>query len=38
MENKKEQFIEKVVELAQKNVLAGKGGPFAAIIVKDGKL
>ena len=38
MENKKEQFIEKVIELAQKNVLAGKGGPFAAMVVKDNKI
>ena len=38
MENKKEQFINKVIELAQKNVLAGKGGPFAAIVVKENKI
>ena len=38
MENKKEQFIKKVIELAQKNVLAGKGGPFAAIVVKGNKI
>ena len=38
MKNDKEQFINKVIELAQKNVLAGKGGPFAAIVVKDGKI
>lgn len=38
MKNNKEIFISKVVELAQKNVLAGKGGPFAAIIVKDDKI
>lgn len=35
MENKKEVFINKVIELAQKNVLSGKGGPFSAIVVKD---
>jgi guanine deaminase len=38
MKNNKENFIGKVIELAQKNVLAGKGGPFAAIIVKDNKI
>ena len=36
--NNKEKFINKVIELAQKNVLAGKGGPFAAVIVKDDKI
>ena len=38
MKNDKEKFINKVIELAQKNVSAGKGGPFAAIIVKDNKI
>ena len=36
--NNKEKFINKAVELARKNVLAGKGGPFAALIVKDDKI
>ena len=36
--NNKEKIINKVVELAQKNVLSGKGGTFAAIVVKDGKI
>ena len=36
--NNKEKFINKVVELAQKNVLSGKGGPFAAIVVKNDKI
>ena len=38
MEKQKEQFIERVIELAQKNVLSGKGGPFAAIVIKDNKI
>lgn len=36
--NNKEKFINKAVELARKNVLAGKGGPFAAIVVKDNNI
>lgn len=32
-----EQWLEKTVEMAVKNVLEG-GGPFAAIVVKDGKV
>lgn len=38
MKNIKEQFINKVVKLAQENVLSGKGGPFSAIIVKNNKV
>lgn len=38
MKNIKEQFINKVVKLAQENVLLGKGGPFSAIIVKNNKV
>lgn len=37
MENK-EKFINKVIEIAQKNVVTGRGGPFAAIIVKDNNI
>jgi len=36
--NNKEKIINKVITLAQKNVLSGKGGPFSAIIVKDNKI
>ncbi len=35
---KQEIFINKVIKVAQKNVLSGKGGPFAALIVKDGRI
>lgn len=31
-------FMEKAVELSLENMRAGKGGPFGAIIVKDGKI
>jgi len=37
MDNK-EYFINKVIEIAQKNVVTGRGGPFAAIIVKDNNI
>lgn len=33
-----EYFMEKAVELSLENMRAGKGGPFGAIIVKDGKI
>jgi len=33
-----EQLIQEVIELALLNVKEGKGGPFAAMIVKDGKV
>lgn len=38
MNNNKSKFIDKVIYLAQKNVLSGKGGPFAALIVKDNQI
>ena len=31
-------FIKKIIKLAQKNVLTGKGGPFAAMIVRNNKI
>ncbi len=33
-----EKFINEVVDLATKNVTTGNGGPFAALVVKDGKV
>jgi len=33
-----EKFINEVVNLANENVTTGKGGPFAALVVKDGKV
>lgn len=33
-----EYFMNKAVELSLENMRAGKGGPFGAIIVKDGKI
>lgn len=33
-----EYFMEKAVELSLENMRAGTGGPFGAIIVKDGKI
>jgi guanine deaminase len=32
------QFLLRAVELARQNVLAGTGGPFAALIVRDGEV
>ena len=33
-----EYFMEKAVELSLENMRAGKGGPFGAIIVRQGKI
>jgi tRNA(Arg) A34 adenosine deaminase TadA len=35
MENR---FMRKAIELSVENVRSGKGGPFAALVVKDGKI
>ncbi|MDX9731205.1 MAG: nucleoside deaminase [Bdellovibrionales bacterium] len=32
------QFMEKAIELSRTNMLAGAGGPFGAVVVKDGKI
>jgi guanine deaminase len=31
-------FMARAIELSVENVIAGRGGPFAAVIVKDGKV
>ncbi len=31
-------FMQKAIELSIENVRAGRGGPFAAVVVKDGKV
>lgn len=38
MSEQDKQFIEKAIELAIEKMEAGKGGPFGAIVVKDGKI
>jgi tRNA(Arg) A34 adenosine deaminase TadA len=32
------EFLRRAIRLATENVAAGKGGPFAAVIVRDGKI
>jgi tRNA(Arg) A34 adenosine deaminase TadA len=32
------EFLRRAVELARQNVLAGTGGPFAAVIVREGEV
>jgi guanine deaminase len=32
-----ESWMAKVIELARENVRAGRGGPFAAVVVKEGR-
>lgn len=32
------QFMARAIELSLENVRTGKGGPFAAVVVKDGKI
>lgn len=36
MDNK--EFMQKAIELSIDNVKSGKGGPFGAVVVKDGKI
>lgn len=36
--NKHEEFMLEAIRLATENVKSGKGGPFGAVIVKDGKI
>src|SRR5579864_4429256 len=33
-----EDFMRQAIELSRKNVRSGKGGPFAALVVRDGKI
>ena len=37
-EENKKVFMGKAIDLAMENVKAGKGGPFGAVVVKDGKI
>jgi tRNA(Arg) A34 adenosine deaminase TadA len=37
-DNDKIRFMELVIDMAAKNVEKGKGGPFAAIVVKGGRI
>jgi tRNA(Arg) A34 adenosine deaminase TadA len=36
--NGDERFMRMAIELATENVLSGRGGPFGAVIVKDGEV
>jgi guanine deaminase len=38
MEKTKEYFIQIAIDLAKENVEMGEGGPFGAVIVKDGEI
>ncbi len=38
MDKLNRQFMRKAIALSQENVHSGKGGPFGAIIVKEGKI
>ena len=38
MLNVQEDFMREAIRLSIENVESGKGGPFAAVIVKDGKI
>ena len=38
MSNYNEQFMSEAIRLAVENVKSGNGGPFGAVIVKDGKI
>lgn len=38
MSNLQNQFMREAIRLSVENVKTGKGGPFAAVVVKDGKI
>ena len=33
-----EKFMKRAIELSQKNMMSGVGGPFGAVIVKNGQI
>jgi guanine deaminase len=37
-DNNHQQFMQMAIDLAQKNVASGKGGPFGAVVAKNGKI
>jgi guanine deaminase len=38
IDNKQNEFMREAIRLSLENVQSGKGGPFAAVVVKDGKI
>jgi len=34
----REKFMQVAINKAEENILTGKGGPFGAVVVKDGKI
>src|ERR1035437_7139447 len=36
--NPNPEFLRRAISLATENVVTGRGGPFAAVIVRDGKI
>ena len=38
MENKHEYFMQTAIDMAEKSIKSGAGGPFGAVVVKDGKI
>jgi tRNA(Arg) A34 adenosine deaminase TadA len=38
MPEQHERFIAEAIRLAEENVAAGRGGPFGAVVVKDGRV
>jgi len=32
------EYIDLCIEMAKENVISGNGGPFAAIVIKDGQI
>ena len=38
MDNVENEFMQEAIQLSIENVTQGKGGPFGAVVVKDGKI
>lgn len=36
--NNKEQYMLEAIKKAEENIITGKGGPFGAVVVRDGKI
>jgi len=36
--NNKEKFMQEAIKKAEENIITGQGGPFGAVVVRDGKI
>jgi len=36
--NNKEKFMQEAIKMAEENIITGKGGPFGAVVVRNGEI